>query len=113
VVGASAGGVDEAAGDAGNEELVLDLELDDVVEFLLTVCEHRVELLGLGDGAREAIKDEPGARKDASVSVFPRGGGEVSAATSCRAIERQFKKIGRRGNQLTRACSRRCSRAGP
>jgi len=50
--------VDEAARYAGDEELILDLEFDDVVEFLLSVREHRVELLGLGDRTREPIKDE-------------------------------------------------------
>jgi len=58
VVRPSASRVDEATRYAGDEELVLDLEFDDVVEFLLPVREHRVEPLGLGNGTRESIKDE-------------------------------------------------------
>ena len=58
VVRAAARGVDEAAGDTRDEELVGDDELDDVVERLLALREHRVELLGLPDCAREAVEDE-------------------------------------------------------
>lgn len=50
--------MDEAARDTGDEKLILDPELDNVVEFLLSVRKHRVELLSLGDGTREPVKDE-------------------------------------------------------
>jgi hypothetical protein len=50
--------VDKAARYAGDEELVLDLELDNVVEILLSVREHRVELFGLGDGTRKPVKNK-------------------------------------------------------
>lgn len=51
--------MDETAGDAADEEVVGDEELDRVVEVLLLGLEHRVELLSLGNGAGEAIEDEP------------------------------------------------------
>ena len=54
----SASRVDEAARYAGDEKLVLDPEFDNVVEFLLPVRKHRVELLGLGDGTREPVEDK-------------------------------------------------------
>lgn len=50
----------ETAGDAGDEQLVGDLELDGVLERLLLEVKHAVELLGLGNGARESVKDEAG-----------------------------------------------------
>jgi hypothetical protein len=56
VVGATAGGVDETAGDARDEELVGDGELDDRVERLFARSEHRVEFFGLRDRAREAVE---------------------------------------------------------
>ena len=62
VVGAARGRVDEAAGDAGDEEGVVDLELDGVLELLGAGVEHGVEVLGLGDGAGEAVEDEAGVR---------------------------------------------------
>lgn len=62
VVCASTGGVDEAPGDARDEELVGDDELDDRVERLFARGEHRVEFLGLWDCAREAVEYKPSAR---------------------------------------------------
>lgn len=67
-----AGRVDEAARYAGDEQLILDPEFNDMIEFLLSIREHRVKLLGLGDGTREPVKDETRVslkRKDASGSV--------------------------------------------
>lgn len=52
--------MDEAAGDAGDEERVVDLELDGVLEGFALVGEHVVEFLGLGHGAGEAVEDEAG-----------------------------------------------------
>jgi len=52
--------VDEAAGDAGDEEGVVDLKLDGVLELLVTGLEHGVEALGLGHGTGEAVEDESG-----------------------------------------------------
>ena len=58
VVGSARGRVDEAAGDAGDEEGVVDLELDDVAELALLLLEHGVEAFSLGNGAGEAVEDE-------------------------------------------------------
>ena len=59
MVGAARGGVNEPAGDTGDEEAVVDLHLDGVVEAALArFLEHGVEALGLGDGTRETVKDE-------------------------------------------------------
>ena len=58
MVSPSASRVDEAARYAGDEKLVLDPEFDNVVEFLLSVREHRVELLGLRNGTREPVQDK-------------------------------------------------------
>jgi len=60
VVRAAGSGVHETASDAGDKELVGDLELDGVLERLRLGLEHAVELDGLGDSAREAIEDEAG-----------------------------------------------------
>ena len=58
MVGAPAGGVDEAPGDARDEELVGDGELYDRVERLFPGSEHRVEFLRLRDRAREAVENK-------------------------------------------------------
>ena len=50
--------MDETAGDTGNEQLVVELELDRVLERLLLGGKHAVELLGLWDCTWEAVKDE-------------------------------------------------------
>jgi hypothetical protein len=53
--------VDEATGDTGDKELVGDLKLNSVLEGLGLGLEHAVKLDSLGNGAREAVKDEAGA----------------------------------------------------
>jgi hypothetical protein len=58
VVGAAGGGVDEAAGDARDEEAVVDLQFNGVLERLLGCAEHAVELFGLGYCAGESVEDE-------------------------------------------------------
>lgn len=58
VVGATRGGVDEAASDARNEQIVVDLELDCVLQRLRLAGQHLVELLRLRDRPGEAIEDE-------------------------------------------------------
>lgn len=65
MVRAAAGGVDESAGDARDEQLVGDGELDDGVKLLLACSKHGIELLRLGNGAGEAVKDET-TRKNVS-----------------------------------------------
>lgn len=80
--------MDKAACYAGDEELVLDPEFNDMVEFLLSILEHRVELLGLGDGTREPVKNETRislktkrrVRKRAIAARFR----EVKMSTACR-----------------------------
>ena len=56
VVAAAARRVDEAAGDAGDEQLVRDLELHDMVKVLVALLEHVIELLGLRRRAGEAVE---------------------------------------------------------
>lgn len=58
VVGAPAGGVDQATRDARNEELVRDLELGYRVQRLFPRSEHRVEFLGLWDRTWETVEYE-------------------------------------------------------
>lgn len=58
VVRTTGSGVNETTGDTGDEQAVVDAELNGVLERLLTGLEHGVEALGLGDGTREAVKDE-------------------------------------------------------
>lgn len=50
--------VDETASDTGDEELVVDEELDDAVQLFLPRHKEGVEFLGLWDGAGEAVEDE-------------------------------------------------------
>jgi len=50
--------VHEAAGDARDEEAVVDLQFYGVLEGLLGYAEHAVELLGLRYCAGEAVEDE-------------------------------------------------------
>ena len=44
--------------DTRNEKLISDSELNGVINGLLLSLEHVVELLSLGDGARETVEDE-------------------------------------------------------
>ena len=62
VVGAARGGVYKAAGDAGDEERIVDLEFDGVLEGLRGGGEHVVEFLGLGYCSGEAVEDEAGGK---------------------------------------------------
>jgi hypothetical protein len=52
--------VHQPARNARNQERVGNLELDGVVDRLLALLQHRVELFGLGDGTRETVEDEAG-----------------------------------------------------
>ncbi len=56
VVGAALFG--EALGDAGDQGLGVDLQADHQIDGLAAAGEHRVERLGLGHGAGEAVEDE-------------------------------------------------------
>lgn len=51
-------GVDETASNTRDEERVVDLELNSVLQGLVGGPEHAIELLGLDDCSREAVKDE-------------------------------------------------------
>lgn len=52
------GRVDETAGDTGDQELVLDVELHDSVELLLAVSQHAIKLLRLRNSTGETIQDK-------------------------------------------------------
>ena len=60
VVRAAGRGVNETTGDASDEKRVVDLELDSVLELLVARRKHLVEAFGLGNSARESVKDETG-----------------------------------------------------
>ena len=63
VIRPSACRVDEPARYTRNQKGVLDLHLDNVVQFLLSGAEHVVELLCLRDGTWEAVEDESGGER--------------------------------------------------
>jgi len=50
--------VDETARNSGNEERVGNLELDGMVQRLLLLGQHVVQLGGLANGSRESVKNE-------------------------------------------------------
>jgi hypothetical protein len=54
--------VDQSASNTGNEQRVVDLELDGVLELLVALCEHGIETLSLGDSSGETIENEAAAR---------------------------------------------------
>ena len=60
MVGASGCGVDKAAGNARDQEAVVNLEFDGVLKWSTSGFKHAVKLLGLRDGAGEAVEDEAG-----------------------------------------------------
>jgi hypothetical protein len=84
VVGATGSGVDETTGDAGDEEVVVDEELDGVLEGLLAGSEHLVELLSLGDITGETVEDEAVCCRSVS-----------SSSSSKKKDERREKKARR------------------
>lgn len=85
VVRAARRRVDEAARDARHEEVVVDEELDGVLDGLLALGEHAVELLGLRDVAREAVEDEAARREGKSQVERLEGGGTCARARGTRA----------------------------
>ena len=58
MVRASAGRVDQTPGNTRDEKLVDDRQLDDVVQFLLAILEHGIELFSLGNGTWETVQHE-------------------------------------------------------
>lgn len=55
--------MDQTTGDTADEEVVVDQELYGVLDLLVLLLEHSVELLGLGNSSRETVEDE--SRRDA------------------------------------------------
>lgn len=58
VVAAARGGVDQAASDTRDQERIVDLQLDGVLQGLVTLTQHCVEAFGLRNGTGESIEDE-------------------------------------------------------
>ena len=58
VIALAAVGAGEAAGDAVDQRVLVDLELDDMVELAAALGEQLVERLGLRVGARIAVEDD-------------------------------------------------------
>lgn len=58
VVTSTGSRVDQSTGNSGNEQVVVDEELDGVFERLLALLEHLIELLSLGNVTRETVEDE-------------------------------------------------------
>ena len=90
VISAPAGGVDQAAGDTRDEQLVGDGKLNDRVERFFPRREHRVEFLCLRDRAGEPVKHKAAKSKPHFIRI-----------PNCCA-ERQ----------RTRSCTACCSRVG-
>ena len=63
--------MDETAGDTGNEESIVNLELNGVLELLVTLDEHLVEALGLGNCARKTVEDETNGLESALAMKNP------------------------------------------
>src|SRR3546814_20274089 len=57
VIARTAFGAAEAAGDAVDERVLLDLQLDHMVELAAPVAEDRIERIGLRRGSRIAVED--------------------------------------------------------
>lgn len=58
VVCSAAGRVDESTGNAGDEKLIVNLELDDGIELLFALFQHLVEFLSLDNSTRETVENE-------------------------------------------------------
>lgn len=58
VVRAARSRVDQAASNSGNQEGIIDLQLNGVLKLLLALGKHVIQTLSLGNGTRETIKDE-------------------------------------------------------
>lgn len=59
MVRASTGRMDQTPSNPRDEKMVNDRQLDDVVQFLLAILEHRIELLGLRNSAWKTVQHEP------------------------------------------------------
>ena len=58
MIGSARSRVDESASDAGNQETVVDLELNSMKKLLVAGVQHLVESLGLSNCAGETVKDK-------------------------------------------------------
>ena len=63
VIGGAAAGAGEAADDALDQSVFVDLELDHMVEGAAALGEQQVERFGLVPGAREAVEDRAAVRR--------------------------------------------------
>jgi len=50
--------VNKTSSDSGDEESIVNLELNSMLKLLLACGKHVVQALGLSDSTRESIKDE-------------------------------------------------------
>lgn len=69
VVGAAGCRVDQTACNSCDKELVVDVQFNGVLERLFHRLKHRVEALGLGNSAREAVEDESGCFSNVGIVV--------------------------------------------
>ena len=58
VVRPSRGWVDKTSSNSGDQEGIVDLQLNSMLELLLTSLEHVIKTLGLSNRTREAIQNE-------------------------------------------------------
>ena len=63
VIAGAAAGAGEAPGDALDQRVLVDLELDHMVEAAAALGEQQVERFGLLAGAREAVEDRAAGRR--------------------------------------------------
>lgn len=67
--------MNQAAVDTGDEQGVVDLQLNGVLEPLIALPKHRVEALSLGHGARKAVEDEATRGRRSASTNTDRGRG--------------------------------------
>ena len=61
MVGTTTCRVYKATRDARHEQIIVNLQLDDVIQLLLALFKHLVQLLCLRHGSREAVEDKAAA----------------------------------------------------
>lgn len=65
--------MNQTSGDSGDEQCVVDLHLNDVIELLLSCGQHVIELLRLGNRARESVENESIGRIEERLAHYANG----------------------------------------
>ncbi len=85
--------MDQASGDSGDEQRVVDLHLNDVIELLLPCGQHVIELLRLGNRSRESVENESMGRIEERLAQYANGHSKLHSDEGSTVKRRELQRL--------------------